>query len=73
MKGPFALRTPSGNLLAETVCLTVGECWLDSFPMMPTEFCNKYWKRWNASRAAAKRIGYVIVPVDIVEREHGRR
>lgn len=71
-RGPFALRRPDGSIAWETIAATKADAWVRAFPTMPPAFRDRYWKRWNASIAAAKRAGYSFVPVDVIARETGR-
>ena len=69
VKGPFAMRAPDGTLWPYTIADDKDRCWALAYDHMGEAFCARYWKRWEASIAAARRNGYRIVPVDVVERK----
>lgn len=65
----YALIAPSGVPIAATFGLTSADAWAEGFEWMcigDIDFKNKYWKRWDASRRAAKRRGYKIARVFLV-------
>ena len=66
----WVLKTPTGALIKDTVRPTQSECWEWGFRFVSQEvsgFEAKYWKRWDASIAAAKRLGYRMVKVSLEE------
>lgn len=71
MANLFALRAPTGEIWHWTLAETRRGVWENSFDSFPETFRTFYWKRFDASLAAAKRQGYKIVPVMIVECPRG--
>lgn len=70
----WVLRAPNGKLIVHTASTTRGEAWVAGFQYvasMNPYFGNKYWKRWDASLLAARKLGWRIVRARLVEVEHG--
>ena len=67
----YALKFPSGKLVTSTLSHTREECWGKSFDHVAyaegTAWRSKFWKRWNPSLTAAKKKGYKMVKVKLVE------
>lgn len=66
----YCLVTPRGKFVESTVSADKGECWSRSFDYLclklGPEFSTKYWKRWDESIAAGRKLGYKIVKVKLV-------
>lgn len=60
-----------GRLWPRTLGDTKQDAWFNSFDFVSgcigNDFGVKYWKRLRASQEAAKRRGWVIVPVEVTE------
>lgn len=66
----YALKSPGGWLMPETVAMTDRGCWTKSFDILyagDPDFWSRYWKRVAESRRAARRKGYRVVKVHLVE------
>ena len=67
----YCMETPEENLLVETISSTKTECWDASFAevshALGIEWLQKYWKRREASRRAADKLGWKIVPVQVLK------
>jgi hypothetical protein len=67
----YALKCKSGLLVPETLARTVSECWGLSFDHVAfaegEKWRERYWKRWRPAMLSAKRLGYSIVRVKLVE------
>ena len=63
----YAVKGPRGRINPNTVATTADECWAKGFNFMPETFRASYWKRWNASKAAAKKLGYRVTRVVVVD------
>ena len=66
----YALQTPRGRIVWNTIADTKRGCWGNSFnyvaSILGQEWESKYWKRWDASRMSAIRDGFSIIEVEIV-------
>jgi len=69
----YCLKTPHGRIVSCTFGYDKQDCWARAFEFIATvegaEWRRRYWKRWDASKRAAKKRGWKIVPVEIIERE----
>ena len=68
----YCLETPEGFLIASTLSNTKSDVWGKSFDFVANrtpDFEAKYWKKWDASLAAAKKLGYKIIKVKLVKEE----
>jgi hypothetical protein len=68
----YCLRGKDGTLYHSTMAGTKTEVWGNECYFIVADeegdaWRNKYWKRWDASMASAKRLGWNIVPVVIRE------
>ena len=66
----YCLKGPDGKLIESTASSSAWTCWEKSFWIISDDvpgFRERYWKRLDASRRAASRIGYRIVKCDLVE------
>lgn len=66
----YCLRYPDGSLEAETARAHKEECWIEGFWVvcgLVKGFEQKYWKKWNPSIMAAKKLGYEIVECNLVK------
>jgi hypothetical protein len=64
----YVLKGPKG-LIHGTAGETQAECWERSFWAVAEVvhgFRYKYWKRWDASRRAALKLGYRVVACKVV-------
>jgi hypothetical protein len=69
----YVLKAPGGWLILETADLDSSTAWTIAFNFLSyadPEFGKKYYKRWSASRRAARRRGWVIVRAKLVEVPH---
>jgi hypothetical protein len=65
----WAMKTPEGEILTDTIATTKQDTW-DYNAVARREgeaWATKYWKRWDASIASAKRLGWKFVQVKVVE------
>jgi len=66
----WALLTPKGKILKDTVAPTRGECWERGFWAVSArqgdQWQRLYWKRWDASIQSARRLGYQIRRVSVI-------
>ena len=69
MKALWAMKDPDGNIYEDTLANTKTDAWNFNHVAIRegTAWATKYWKRWNASVASAKRLGWKFVKVNIVE------
>jgi hypothetical protein len=63
----YAAKNPKGKLMWYTLSDTKESVWYRTFACLDQEFQTKYWKQIIASRKAAKKLGYRIVEVKLVE------
>lgn len=63
----WCVKKPNGNLNVNTFKPTQGECWGEGFCTMDEAFRTKYWKKWEQSIRAARKLGYVMVKVVVME------
>ena len=68
----YALRSPSGHLIEETVAGTNAGAWSNAFNFFCyldgwEDFEARYWKQWTASRRYARRRGWIIVKCKLSE------
>ncbi|MCZ2113567.1 MAG: hypothetical protein LC131_07005 [Anaerolineae bacterium] len=71
----YALKSPDGNLIDQTVAQTSGDAWHLGYSYLfdlDKEFGRRYWHKWNAFKRAARRLGWKVVPVKIVEAKRPR-
>ena len=66
----YCLVTPRGKIVEETICTNKSECWSRSFnylcAKLGPDFERRYWKKWDESRAAARKLGYKIAKVTAI-------
>lgn len=65
----YALRAPSGVLVAETFDHQRTTCWFKSYDFLGTihpTFHRRYYKKMKASQAWARRNGWRMVKVKLV-------
>lgn len=69
----YCLKDPHGNLLTFTFGATKDDCWSDSFEYLfgNYDWMQLYWKKVKPSIQAAKRKGFIMVPVHLSEVEKG--
>jgi len=68
----YCLETPEGELVYRTLANTKRDVWSNSFDYVGSHvdgFTLRYWHKFDASLAAAKRLGYKIVNVKVVKDE----
>lgn len=68
----YCLRDFHGTLYPETIATTKTEVWgKDCYSIVAQHegvmWARKYWKKWDSSIAAAKKLGWTIVPVKLTE------
>lgn len=67
----YALKDKSGAILPGTINSSKHAVWANGgfliVAMANPGFEEKYWKRWDPSLRAARRLGYQIVPVVVTE------
>jgi hypothetical protein len=67
----YALKLKSGALASDTLAFSKTECWGKAYDHVAyyegEEWGRKYWKRWEASLRSARKLGYRIVSVKLVE------
>ena len=72
MKTWYALKSPAGAIYPTTVASNRRNVWAYAgFARVCSErpgFQERYWKRWEPSLRAARRLGYRIVPVEVVDK-----
>lgn len=65
------LKRPDGLYDAETFAPNSDQCWVAAFDVVARELGDewraKFWKRWRPSIESARRRGYRIVKVRLVE------
>ena len=68
---PYCLKTPRGKLYEHTLAPSKHKCWGKSFETaafsLGSSWRERYWKRWDQSLRSARKHGYRIVKVKIVE------
>lgn len=60
----YVLKSPGGHLIEETVSTSNSEAWGKAFDFISAtdkDFERRYWHKWDASRRAARKRGWVIV------------
>jgi len=66
----WALLTPKGKILKDTVAATRQECWERGFWAVSSRqgdgWQQLYWKRWDESIRSARRLGYKIRRVSVI-------
>ena len=66
----YALRTPEGEIIADTIEETKRDCWTYAFGYVAfylgQEWEQRYWKRWEPSLRSAKKNGYEIIKVKVL-------
>lgn len=69
----YVLKLPSGTLVPDTFSMTKSECWGKSFPWVAlsegAEWRERFYKRWEHSLKSARKLGYRMVKVKLVEVE----
>lgn len=64
----WCLKRPNGKLVPDTFSVDKDSAWSKAFVhLCDKPWMKKYWKKWRESIAAAKKRGWVIVPVWLVE------
>jgi hypothetical protein len=66
----YCLQAPSGYLVRETVDTTKRDAWWKSFNFLSANYpkvVEGYYKKWDASIRAARRKGWIIVPVELIK------
>ena len=68
----YCLRNKRGTLFPDTLAATRGGVWgcggFDTVASIEgNEWRVEYWKRWEESKASARRLGYRIVEVSLTE------
>jgi hypothetical protein len=66
----YVLKAPSGALVPETATAHRLYAWVKAYDFLSRiddEFGKRYWKRWDASRRAARRRGWRVVRANLVE------
>lgn len=67
----YCLKDKDGVLVLSTLGFNKTDCWGEAFPIVADvegkEWCTKYWKRERASMNNAFKLGWAIVPVEIME------
>lgn len=67
----YCLSNPEGKFVEATIATSRDDCWIKSFESIMAEnpeFGSKYWKKWNESQRAAKKLGYNICKVSVIPR-----
>lgn len=71
----YALKSPDGSLIDQTVAQSASDAWHLSYSYLfdlDEEFGRRYWHKWEAFKRAARRLGWEVVPVKIVEAKRSR-
>lgn len=66
----WALKSPEGIIFPNTLGRSKTDVWAEAFMEVASRekgFSDKYWHRWDASLRAAKKLGYSIVKVELIE------
>jgi hypothetical protein len=64
----WCLKRPNGKLVPETFSDDKEEAWSNAYNYLcDKSWMKKYWKDWDGSVEAAKKRGWIIVPVWLVE------
>ena len=69
-KKAWGLRLPDGSIEVNSVRSDEHSCWEASFHIVgdhEEDFCDDYWKEWDKSIRAAKKLGYEMVRVRVEE------
>jgi hypothetical protein len=69
----WCARGPSGELMMNTVSPTRGEVFHALFDLQDEWFQRKYWKRWEPSLKAYRKMGYKVVKVVVVTLSEWRK
>lgn len=67
----YCLESPKGKLVESTFASTREDAWFLSFDYLCGKipgFETKYWKRKRPSQAAARKLGWKLVPVVITRK-----
>lgn len=65
----YCLQDPKGKLIEGCVAATRSDAWGNAFGYICQTvpgFEERYWKKWDASRRAARRLGWIVVPCNLV-------
>lgn len=72
---PYVLKSPDGSLIDQTVAQSASDAWHLGYSYLfdlDEEFGRRYWHRWDAFKRAARRLGWSVVPVSLIERKKPR-
>lgn len=67
----YALKSPGGFIVSETVATSNAEAWEKAYRFLAeidSAWGARYWKRWEASRRSARKRGWMIVKCELVEK-----
>lgn len=62
----WCARGPSGELMMNTVSRTRSEVYSKLFEVQDEYFQKEYWKQWQRSLKAYKKLGYQVIKVVLV-------
>lgn len=67
----WALKLPDGSIDARTFDVSRSNCWASAFWVVCTflgkEWESRYYARWDPSIRAARKLGYRMVRVNLIE------